>query len=629
MSKMDQFDYQEAAVKMSAILSKKFGVEVIFGGHPQTDGQKIILPHWPLMDEEMRAALHGVILHEVVGHVNQTDFDLLDRALTEREVSMSNFEVRTWHLLQNVLEDIRIEANAMRHYSGAKHFLDKAVSSMIANTLNVENLIPEGSFSFWDVAFNFCLFNFRFEALDQDQLQHHAFVSCEVFASVATSEVIDQATSIGLKAASLDGNKETFSKIVELTDELFGVLKSACENAPNEVDPKPENGGEDASADAQQEANDTSSGDNDQPGTPSVTDGDKEDSTSLTSGGVGEISSSDGDIGANEISQGNEGEFTEPSSSDASFSQAGEASVRDDGCKENVANRTEKLDVTKDTISENAITDIFSEFIDFVESNHNQNEIAHPISASVSKERAFLMQDSSELLRKVSSIKRRLIPVFEKLVVADAPEMFRSRSGNRLNSRLLSKSRTSSDPLLFKKMAVGEDETASIAFLVDRSSSTKQGDVYNSITRSTLAMAGALESFPSVSTSIFHFPDDNQSKGIICTMPFNGSLAKAAKLWPSPVGSTPLDRALVGASFAILGIESTKKFVIVITDGKPDRVDPAVDAKMRYCKRRGIVVLGVVVSNGTYPPGIFDDSIQISDTAGLTSALRTLVTRNL
>ena len=66
----------------------------------------------------------------------------------------------------------------------------------------------------------------------------------------------------------------------------------------------------------------------------------------------------------------------------------------------------------------------------------------------------------------------------------------------------------------------------------------------------------------------------------------------------------------------------------VITDGKPDCVSKAEEAK-RSLRALGVEVYGVIVSNKPYPAQMFDDSEQIEQPQELPRRLAALVQRIL
>ena len=190
--------------------------------------------------------------------------------------------------------------------------------------------------------------------------------------------------------------------------------------------------------------------------------------------------------------------------------------------------------------------------------------------------------------------------------------------------------KTESDPKIFNRSFIEEGPSIAISFLVDRSRST-EGTVAQNITLSSMGIVQALEAFPEVSTSISHFPaasNRSDPPALSVTKSFNTRLVRCVKSWPSASGNTPLAQALMQATSDLLVVRRERKIICVITDGKPSDVAAAVRAKS-FVSGIGVEVLGVVVSEKSYPLEVFDHSTSISCASDLPAALRDLVLRSI
>ena len=95
---------------VAAALGRKFGVEVGMGGHEAcTDGQRIQIPDVP-DDPASRDLAWGYLAHEA-GHVRYTDFAVYEQAAREGPLQ---------EILQNRIEDVRIERELARPYPGTR-----------------------------------------------------------------------------------------------------------------------------------------------------------------------------------------------------------------------------------------------------------------------------------------------------------------------------------------------------------------------------------------------------------------------------------------------------------------------------------------------------------------------------
>ena len=107
---------------VAAALGRKLGVEVGVGGHEAcTDGRHIQIPDIP-DDPVSRDLAWGYLAHEA-GHVRYTDFAVYTLAAREGPLQ---------EILQNRIEDVRIERALARPYPGTRSTIAAVLRRMLA-----------------------------------------------------------------------------------------------------------------------------------------------------------------------------------------------------------------------------------------------------------------------------------------------------------------------------------------------------------------------------------------------------------------------------------------------------------------------------------------------------------------
>ena len=546
-----QIDYASVATKLSALLGRKWGVSIVFGANPATDGTRIYLPHWNMDCPKQRTALYGAIAHEAGGHIRQTDFPLLNQHCAARRRD-GDFVI--WKSLENILEDIRIEANLIREYPGVRAYLDAAIDLVVVANAVAADTVE----SYWELALGWCLYQFRYTMLGQQELRAIAEDWDAKFRRVAGDEPLNAAMRIGSKVAALGPSKAEFAAVLNYADMLKALLE--------QTQPKH---------------------------TPD--------------------------------SQGAQG--------DQKDAQSGQDS-QNGGQGANGASRDDAVRKLSNEIPQREIGDVFGQLSEICKSNDPTFKQMGLLGAnSRSPSEAQPAEMVKGYLVKATGMRERLTAAFSPMLCGDMEYSANLRSGRELNARRLVRAMTEEQPSVFRKVMLEEDQSVAVQVLVDRSASTKQGNILGKEIVAALGLVAALEQFPEVETAISYFPTDGGVENMRQTQAplikeFGTALGKTMARWPSPSGGTPLHDAYLGAVFNFFASTKNRKILVVLTDGRPADVAKAESAKA-FVSRIGIEVLGIVVSNQGYPPGMFDDSIQIADVQQLPSALGQLVRRNL
>lgn len=622
-------DYALVAAKLSAVLGRKWGVRVLFGGNPKTDGQTITLPHWPMDDPLMRGALHGLIAHEAGGHVRRTDFPKL--AVHARSI---RWPFPIWKSFENILEDIRIEANLLREYPGVRVYLDMAVRVMFE--LDTPAPVPAETVDYWSTVQNWCLAVFRHDFLGQRDLAANRGEIDALAGRLLDRSVLDEAYAIGRAAADLPGERTNFASLLELADRLTQLFMEA--QVPDALPPEQEQGSEGADGTATDGASDAS-GDADADGASDASDADASgggdsapnDAGSGPSDGETGPQSTPGQSGADPSTEGSDGEAgaTPQASADSgagegTSSGSGVASPADTDKADKAAPAGgATVDKTEPT---HARGDLFEAICEAVGPGEKQDVPvigASDVASSPVKTDVLI-----DVFRRSAPMAQRLVPALAPMIVGECWDEAQAKSGRKFSADRLSRVKTDADPAVFCKRVVEDDQSVAFHVLVDRSGSTK--DILPEIREATLALVSALEMFPQVATAISHFPtlETYGGRATYLTKPFGTPLRQSLERWPLAEGGTPLAQALEETALSFALVEQVRRIVVVVTDGKPKDAD-MVRLARKSCQMLGVEVIGLVVGCDSYPLDLFDDSTKIDTVADMATALHALVLRNI
>ena len=675
-----QIDYAIVATKLSALLGRKWGVNVVFGAHPATNGKTIYLPHWNFDEPKLIPALYGLIAHEAGGHVRMTDFKLLQSvsAARHKEPDFALFKS-----FENLLEDIRIEVNLLRLYPGARLYLNAAVEYMLCRNWTSAHDCTD----FWDLAFRWCLLEFRFRFLGQSCLQEQVEDVRSAFRPVVGDDCMAQAVQICADVAALGGSLAEFQNVLVAADRLKDLMmgarpsqqqgSSGAQGGQQASDSgsgaqggqqAPDSGSgaqggqqtSDSGSGAQggQQASDSGSG---AQGGQQTSDGGSgaqggqqtSDSGSGAQGGQqapdggsgaqGGQQASDGGSGAQGGQQASDGgsgaQGGQQASDGGSGAQGGQqASDGGSGAQGGQQISDKPRQPLSEALPSNPSLDVFGDLA---------RAAAHPeFGESKRGGRAIPAIEgtpatSSEVLGHagIAALWQSATPLIQGLFTAVAPMLTGEmdyevslRSGNKLDGRRIARAVSEANPAIFRRVSVEDDQSVAVQVLVDRSKST-QGTTLAEEIKAAIGLTSALERFPEVETAVSFFPGANSrtdaTSGAHLVKDFGEPMRATLKRWPEADGGTPLHTAYFSAGFHFFRSKKERRVLIVLTDGKPTRVPDAIEAK-RFLKQLGVEVYGIVIGNvSAYPADVFDDSELAGDAAAVQAALRKLVTRIL
>jgi len=161
-------------------------------------------------------------------------------------------------------------------------------------------------------------------------------------------------------------------------------------------------------------------------------------------------------------------------------------------------------------------------------------------------------------------------------------------------------------PRVFKRKQRKENIDLSVAILLDASGSMQH--MKYKATKSAYIMSKALELGNYKSEVVQFF---GHGKNFIGLKSFNQRLDYAKNEFkPMGSGGTPLLNALKGADKSLSRLDSNRKLVMVVTDGRPNKTN-LCKKKIREMEKKGIIVIGLLLGYRDWH-GIFNPKHKLS-----------------
>lgn len=205
---------------VAVMLGKRMGINIKVGGDEAfTDGKTtIVIPELDPKDEEAEILAYGYLGHEI-GHIEQTDFDLLEKL--QKENNWSPLKKSFW----NIFEDIYSEKKEAEKYPGIR----TDISCLCERLVNDGTLKPVNEKdSPATVLQRYMLYRLRGEVLGQAALMQYAQDAEKLFRSQVSKGFAAKVGSLIGRVPALQNTKDC----IVLTDELINILKEEEENKP-------------------------------------------------------------------------------------------------------------------------------------------------------------------------------------------------------------------------------------------------------------------------------------------------------------------------------------------------------------------------------------------------------------
>lgn len=586
-----QQKYIGAALRLCAVLGRKYGVEVQFGHHPATDGQRVMLPHWNLEDPQARTALYGCIAHEAGGHVVQTDFGALHMWIARMNGQPRQALLKT---LWNICEDIRIEHNLFRHYPGARPYVDAALRLVLLRTPPACDPAQ-----YWPLVVNWLLCAYRARWLGQSLLQERADLYGAALAGLVPDGVLPRAEAIGERILALGPALSEAPAVFDLAEALHALFDQA---RPSQQAPR--GSAQESAAEPPAEAG----------------------------SGPSEGAPSEGAPSEGTPSEGAPAAGSDPAPSGAG-PQAGQTTQTPAQTKTPTpAPAPAPAPVCEDLPAQEA-----GDLFETVKALGRATEappfdLAHHGAGAGQALPEAARMDIAPHLPRARRLMGRLIPGLAPLLTGEVTRELPRPRGRRLDPGRLVRSRTDTRPAVFARRVVDEDQSLAFGLLVDRSSSTA-GRVHEELTVAALGLGLALETFAGVDLFLGHFPGtivrgNDPRSAILMTKGIDERLSGVRGHWPTASGGTPLDEATLAMALSFLASDKPRRLLWTLTDGRPNSVPRAREAR-RMAKALGVELYGIVLGTRNYPLDLFDDSESLQSVEDLALAVERLVLRIL
>jgi len=222
---------------VAAALGRKFGVEVGVGGHDAcTDGKRIQIPDVP-DDPASRDLAWGYLAHEAA-HVRYTDFSVYEQAAREGSLQ---------EMLQNRIEDVRIERELARPYPGTRATIAAVLRRLLAEgRMSAPNTSDHPA----QVLASYLLLALRHEVLGQSVLATETQKAAAILQQVFPAPFVAQLRSLMNEVPGLTSTAEA----VDLARRIRRLIEDEAKRSPG-------NGSGGAGGPDNEEQTDQSSGD--------------------------------------------------------------------------------------------------------------------------------------------------------------------------------------------------------------------------------------------------------------------------------------------------------------------------------------------------------------------------------
>ncbi|MGB0713213.1 MAG: VWA domain-containing protein [Gammaproteobacteria bacterium] len=567
---------------VAAALGRKFGIEVGVGGHDAcTDGKRIQIPDVP-DDPASRDLAWGYLAHEAA-HVRYTDFAVYELAAHEGPLQ---------EMLQNRIEDVRIERELGRPYPGTRATITKVLHRMLTEG---RMSAPQPSDQPAQVLAAYLLLALRHEVLNQRVMAEEAGKAADTLQQVFPSLFLARLRTLMDEVPGLTSTAEA----VDLARRIRRLVE-------DEADPPSGNrSGETGDPNDEDEPDQTSGAagslDDDEP--PANEKGGKPESNGQETGedgvpdGVESASNEeqDGCPDGPESKPDNGSETESPDATDRDTDAAG-ASGADAGGN----GPQNALAAVLAAGAGDCDDDLFTQVGKLLGTEASAtNEVRLPLP----EEYAGNALAGLRLLARVHAESARLSARLQGLVQASRMDRPRPvRSGRHLDTRRLHRVAVA-DARIFARKSHHIAPNTAVHLLVDLSGSMHatvhrrdgtQSTRAGSALESALALALALDGIPGVTVAATAFPGRAGTPDRLTRMVGHDQSpqACAGAFVQAPRGGTPMAQALWYAAADLLACREERRMLVVLTDGEPDDAAEVLRL-LGLCRQAGIETVGV------------------------------------
>lgn len=530
-------------------LGNTLGVQVVMNaGRASTNGKQIFLPSLETDNPVSKKLAIGYIAHEAA-HVRFSDFSL-------------DFNTPLEQMIDNILEDIRIEKEIARVYPGCRLFLAETVEGLVQSGF----FAPlKGDETPVKVMQCFMLYQLRLNVLGQD-----AIADLAAHAETVLKDKVPEGMRIRLEALMYQvENCESEKDVLDLSRAIISMMKEEA----NKEEEK-ENQQQQADSDPNKQGNGRSQDDSRQNGGQQGGGDDLNDKDDATGNGSSDgKDSQDGQVAASASLQNGTGAVGQDAS---------------DIIKQILA--AGDGEALKDT------GQALEEAMGQSESHGASSAI--PFQNFMVEQVASNVVDIATEMYRVTGASNALKVRAQALLQAQTLSTKRSvMAGTKLNMKNLHLAKLGGP--VFQKVKNGVAVDTAIAVLVDRSISMRPR--IKLATDAALATTMAFQR-PNVKTAVFAFPYKKAGKeGNGVLKHWDAQPASAIETYATLgiEGETPMAEAMMGAGIALMQRPEKRKILLVNTDGDPNDNDQAKWV-INLLRKSGVEVLGLGIMQDTW-----------------------------
>lgn len=528
-------------------IAQSYGIKVMTGS-PRTNGKVIYLP----ITDAPEAELHGYLDHEAA-HCLFTDFE----AGREEKASLPGF-----HSLENLLEDIRIEAAMGRRYPGSRRNLARTAKAVAGkhDGMDTQSLSPLG-------AVMMSLFSdLRTRVLGQECPRNQSVYE-------RANELLSGAYKKVLAVASQVKFAQSTEEVQKIALQVYGFLRDL--EAPEEPQAPQAPQGSDGSGDSEGSEGESEGGSADED-----SDEDEEDES------AGEPDDADDSTDADDSGGGGDSDQSKPEDSDESEENEAGANPADADDSADGGYAPSKFDQELSEAEQEATDPVARIKREMQEQAGEGGSAGGAGGAEI--ERIEPDPVRQDLPVEVRAMERRLETLLDETT---QPLYHTAPRGKRLKNRALHRAATANPNIFRRTLRAAPGVGGNVLVLIDQSGSM-DGEKAKTAAESAIATVRAISNMgvrsmvlgfgagPNGGTTLLKDWDDPCPQGFA----------------PLACGGTPLAAALswAGASLAWPPAPEEKKVVITITDGYPNDTG-ACEEQMRLLESEGAELLFVSI----------------------------------
>jgi cobaltochelatase CobT len=555
---------------VAAALGRKLGVEVGIGGHEAcTDGRRIQIPDIP-DDPASRDLAWGYLAHEA-GHVRYTDFAVYTLAAREGPLQ---------EVLQNRIEDVRIERELARPYPGTRMSIATVLRRMLVEG---RMAAPAPTDHPAQVLAAYLLLALRHEVLGQAILAEEARKAPDTLEQVFPAPFIARLRNLMDEVPGLTSTAEA----VDLAQRIRRLVEEKAEASP-----------------------------------PPAARPQEEQSKAMPEGtpGAGEHGPDQGTDRHDDGDPESDGSGSTPEGDEAPGKCAGSADGKD------ADDRRDAIAAVLAAGPGDCDSDLFAQVGELL---GTEADASNAIKLPQPEDYAGNALAGMRLLARVQAESAKLSARLQGLVQASRMDRPRPlRSGRSLDPKRLHRVAVA-DERIFARRAHRIAPNTAIHLLVDLSGSM-HGTVHHgdgtlttraaSALESALALALALDGIPGVTVATTAFPGRAGTADRVTRMVQHGQSPRACAgaFIQTARGGTPMAQALWYAAADLLACREERRMLMVLTDGEPDDTPEALRL-LGLCRQAGIESVGVGI--GVDVRHLFPTAIEVTEAKDLKGAL--------